>query len=183
MKKRILLDVDGVLAAFHERAIKEIRELFDLDITMQDFPDWDVTHVLENEEDRSLLNSRIHEPGWATSLEPYPQAIHAVQELRRNNIEIMFATSPNQHSDTWMRERDKWLIRHFGMKFDEIAHIHKKYWLVADMLVDDKISNVLIYSQHHPGKHALLWDQTYNRKDIQCKRALCWDKDVLAVFI
>lgn len=174
-RAEVVLDVDGVLAKFHERALVLIREEFGLEFSMEDYSGWDVTCLLERQEDKDRLNRIIREPGFATSLEPYPEAVRAVRTIRDAGAEVLFATSPNWFSETWMWERKLWLMRHFGAHEEEIAHIHRKHHLLADVFVDDKPSTVRSWFARHPGGKALLWSTPYNRSERELPRAESWE--------
>lgn len=179
--RTLVLDVDGVLAQFHEKALSVIRDRWGYEYRLEDFREWDVTLLLERQEERDELNSVIQSPGFATSLEPYPDAQEAVREARARDVHLLFATSPNHHSETWMWERKLWLFRHFEAVEEEVAHIHRKYFLQSDAFVDDKPSHVRSWSQRHPSGAAFLWDTCYNREAGDLRRTSDWG-EVLSLF-
>lgn len=179
--RKLILDVDGVLAKFHERALTIIRDRWGYTYELDHFKEWDVTLLLPLQEQRDELNATIQLPGFASELEPYTEAQRAVRELREREVHLLFATSPNHHSPTWMWERKIWLMQHFGASEEEIAHIHRKYFLAADAFVDDKPSHVRSWAQHNPGGTGVLWDAVYNRGAAGLRRCSDWS-EILSMF-
>jgi len=164
MKKKILLDVDGVLGDFHGAANKLIFDLFKLDIKPEKFITWDVTDVLESKEMKDDLNHEITKPGFCSSIEPYQEAMEAVRQLREiGTCEIVFVTSPNKNGIQWVHERDAWLIKHFEAKYEEIIHVYNKRLVSGNLLIDDKPKNIEEWTTANPQGKALLWDQPYNK--------------------
>ncbi len=180
--KRALLDVDGVCAKFHERALSVMNRELMYSFEPRHMTEWDVTAVLPTEADRETMNNIIGRSGFCTSLEPYPEAQAAVSALRDAGVEVCFATSPHPGSRSWMKEREAWLMEHFEARHEDIIHVHKKYWLLADVLVDDKPSHIREWVKHHPEARGFLWDQPYNQLAKDIPRADSW-KSVLDVFI
>lgn len=179
--KRVILDVDDVMAGFRVSAHRIIQERFGVVVTPEMDLTWDVTGVLERQEDRDEMNRIIEEPGFAASLPVLPGSVEAVRELRHRRVEVPFATSPNEKSETWMQERRLWLRRNYEATEDEIAQINRKHWLWADAMVDDKTTNVERWCKFHPTGIGLVWDQPYNRSASALARARSW-RDVLDLF-
>ena len=181
-RKRLLLDVDGVLGDFHRAGRDLIYRLFRLDLQMEDFVTWDITDVLPTKEMKDACNHGIAQPGFATNIQPFPEAREAIQEIRlMADVEILYVTTPHHISKTWMQERNEWLIHHFGASIDEIHHCFRKYAVAGDALVDDKPAHIEQWGSHHPGRHALLWNTPYNQRETHLKRVHHWN-EVLALF-
>jgi len=179
LHRRLLLDVDGVLGDFHEAARDLINDLFGIRLEMSAFTTWDVTDVLPTAEMKAACNNGIAEPGFASSLKPFPEAQKAVEKLRSiPDVEILFVTTPHHISKTWMQERNEWLSHHFNARQDEIIHCFRKYAVAGHGLVDDKPDNVEKWGLHHPNGHALLWDTPYNRRESHLRRVVGWDEIV-----
>lgn len=175
-RKRILLDVDGVLADFHTAARTLMLRLFGKEIPMEDFRTWDVTSVLPTQEMKDACNRGIAEPGFAASLDPFPEAQAAVKMMRADpDVEPLFVTTPHRFSKTWMHERTEWLRHHFDASHDEIFHCFRKYAVAGHLILDDKASNVASWQLHHPG-HGLLWDTPYNRDEGGVRRVASWSE-------
>ncbi len=162
--KRLVLDVDGVLTDFHARARQSILQHFSIDLPLSHYTEWDVTCVLRGQAEKDRMNSIIAEPGFATSLVPDPEAQAFVELCRSRRVDILFATTPHPESPTWKEEREAWLMANFGASKDEIAHIHKKYFLGGDVFVDDKPSNVSGWIRKNTTGHGRLWRRFYNER-------------------
>lgn len=169
----LLLDVDGPLGDFHSEARDVANRLFGTNFKIEDFTTWDVTDVLPTQEMKDKMNAAIAEPGFASRIQPTPESIEAVRELK-NICEVIFVTTPHPHSPTWMRERQDWLHKHYSVNHDEIVHAFKKHHVVGDVLVDDRPKTIWKWEGHHPKAHALLWDMPYNRTDHGFKRVRIW---------
>jgi 5'(3')-deoxyribonucleotidase len=177
-RKRVLSDVDGVCAKFHDKARVLIREMFGLDLPLEAYTKWDVTSVLPTQDMKDALNAAIAEPGFAITLEPYPEAQKAVVEIREI-APIRFVTTPHIVSRTWMQERREWLIDKFSAEHREIIQCHDKVEVTGGVFLDDKPSHVRNWQEHHPDGISLLWDQPYNRSPAESaglRRVTSWDE-------
>lgn len=177
-RKRGLFDVDGVCGKFHDKARVLIREMFGLDLPLEAYTKWDVTSVLPSQQMKDELNAAIAEPGFASSIEPYPEAQRAIAELRMI-VPIRFVTTPHVVSKTWMQERREWLIHRFKAEHREIIQGHEKVEVAGGLFVDDKPSHVRNWGEHHPDGISLLWDQPYNRSPDESaglRRVTSWDE-------
>ena len=176
-RKRALFDVDGVFAKFHDRARALIKEMFNLDLPLEAYVQWDVTSVLPEQRMKDELNAAIAEPGFASSIEPYPEAQKAVVEVRRL-VSVRFVTTPHPKSRTWMRERSEWLAEKVGAEHREVIHAFDKVEIAGGLFLDDKPSHVRNWGQHHPYGVSLLWDQPYNRSSEAdgLRRATSWEE-------
>ncbi|HEY8095260.1 MAG TPA: hypothetical protein VIE65_04095 [Methylobacter sp.] len=165
--KRIALDVDGVLCQFHEFCIEIAKKKHGLPshFTTEHVRHWDITKTLEDAAEAIKLNKLIQSPGFALLMPPYPEAIQAVYIMRRLGVEVIFATSPNYFSKTWMWERKLWLKQHFNAPEEDIVFVHKKHLVRANAFVDDKLSAVREWCLENPDGKGFVWDKTYNRDD------------------
>lgn len=175
--KRALIDVDGVCGKFHDKARVLIKEIFGLDIPLEDYKTWDVTGVLPEQEMKDRLNAHIAEPGFAITMEPYPEAQNAITEIRKI-VDVRFVTTPHMVSKTWMQERREWLMEKFQATHQEIIQGYDKIEVVGGLFLDDRPKNVRRWKEHHPGRVALLWDQPYNRAEEShgLHRVTSWDE-------
>jgi len=176
-QKRGLFDVDGVCGKFHDKARALIKEIFGLDIPLEDYVTWDVTGVLPTREMKDLLNEAIAEPGFAITMEPYPEAQKAIAEIRKL-VAVRFVTTPHMVSKTWMQERREWLIEKFHATHQEIIQAHDKVEIVGGLFLDDRPKNVRSWQEHHPDRVALLFDQPYNRSEEAngLRRVTSWEE-------
>jgi 5'(3')-deoxyribonucleotidase len=177
----LLLDVDGPLGDFHSEARNVANALFGLNLKIEDFVTWDVTDILPTQKMKDEMNAAIARPGFASRIEPTPESLVAVRELKEI-CEIVYVTTPHPHSPTWMKERETWLRHHYDVSHDEIVHAFKKHHVVGDLLVDDRPKTIRKWEAHHPKAHALLWDMPYNQTDRGFKRMRTW-KEVIDIVL
>jgi 5'(3')-deoxyribonucleotidase len=160
-RKRFLCDVDEVLADFQSPTFEIIGRLLKRQLTQYDYDVWDVFSLFTKEE-VELLFTEIERPGFCRSLKPLPGAIDAIKELRQI-ADVYVVTSPF-HSETWVAERDAWLMEHFGFTRKQIVHTSAKYLVEGDAFLDDNPSHVLHWKEEHPDGLAMLWHIPNTRK-------------------
>ncbi len=162
-KPKVLLDVDGVLADFNGSCFHLLNDHFDLDITHDDITEWGWTsghpkipaHAL-----RHLTTHWVHQEGFVWGMKPLPGAREAVKNLREIAT-VVCVTSPWRGAKLWTHERTEWLIHHFGFQEEDIIPTSGKHHVGGDVLVDDRVSNVVKWLEHHPGM-GFVWAQPYN---------------------
>lgn len=174
----ILLDVDGVLADFHGGILELIRDLFGLNLTIQDFKNWDYTSALESEQMKKELREHIKQAGFISGLKPYPEAQEAVGKLRALS-EVYCVTSPNHTVPTWIPERYEWLTHYFSISPQDVILTGKKHLIDGDVMIDDHPGNVASWNTKHPNGFGYLWDRPYT-KDAYLPRIDRWD-DIVAI--
>lgn len=175
--KRVLIDVDGVCGKFHDKARAVIKDVFNLDIPLEAYDRWDVTSVLPTQDMKDRMNEIIAEPGFASSIDPYPEAQAAIREIRKIAT-VRFVTAPHPKSRTWLQERYEWLVEKFQADHREVIQAYDKIEVVGGMFIDDRPKNVRNWASHHPGRVSLLWDQPYNRSGEAdgLRRVTSWDQ-------
>lgn len=172
----ILLDVDEVLADLHPAARLIINNIVQRDIPLAEFQEWDFEAVLDVEQ-RKIFQVEFGKPGLVSRLQPTEGSVQAVRGLRELGCNVVFVTTPNSNSRTWMRERWDWLIHHFDARHDDIMQVHAKHRVVGDVFVDDKPINVVRWADNHPTKQAFLWSRFYNElADKNIPRLRSWDE-------
>lgn len=160
--RRVLLDVDGVIADFDTYAQLIIFQLFGRQ-PIKDRKYWAI------EKNFSLKNSQRDQfwkmldlKGVAQQLQPYPGAIEGVKEIA-SIADVYFVTSPIQSSPTWCYDRSKWLKKHFGTELGrKVVLTGQKHICAGDFFVDDKVTHVTKWQQHNPLGTGFLWNQPYN---------------------
>ena len=156
MKPRVLLDVDGVLADFHTPCIELINQFGGTNHKVEDFDDWDIFNALKTPEDvKARVYEEMNKPGWCTNIKFYPGCQEGVAKLREI-ANVYVVTSPMK-GETWTRERDRWLARHFNFTTKQIIHASAKYVCAGDFLIDDKIDNLVKWKKHNPNGHPIRW--------------------------
>jgi len=158
----LLLDVDGVLANFVAGALKSLKDLFDIAGTHDDVVDWhfETCFNLDDAQLAKLMHA-WKQPGWCAALPVYDGAREAVVALHQHAV-VHPLTAPFD-SQTWVMERDAWLLEHFGFPRKEIVQTEAKHLVKGDVFVDDKPEHVINWQRAHPSGVAVLWARPYNR--------------------
>lgn len=168
---KILIDCDGVLANFNKKCLDRLNKEHGLDILESDIKEWNWTKghpKIPPEALKQLLNEWAHEKDFCASMEVFPGAQEAVEELRKIG-HVVCVTSP-WHSDFWVNERNKWLYDHFKLGFKDVIQTSGKEHIWGHMLIDDKPQNITEWyggeaQEHLRGSkhfHGMLWAQPYN---------------------
>ncbi len=173
MRKKLLLDVDGVLAAFHVKALSEINDKYGTELNINTFSSWHITEGMPPKMQQEVHDSWRTE-GWCLGIDPYVGSVSAVQELRKV-VDVYFLTAQMIDSPYWLWERTQWLKQHFQARDEDIIFTLSKQMVMGDVLVDDKPENIQHWSEAHPTKTAFLWDQPYNHHFEYENRTKSWD--------
>lgn len=159
-RKRVLVDVDDVIVNFKQAFISAViaKGLRNIDHTWRRST-WDLAKDLgltdkEEKEAFSLINM----PGVADEMmNALPGAVEGVQNLMEL-ADVYFITSPSKTSPTWSFDRRNWLVRHFGEEQgSKVGHVHDKFIVFGDFLVDDKPENVMLWKDAWPLSTAIYW--------------------------
>ena len=161
-KPEVILDVDNVLTDYHHRARALILDMFGREFPPSAFTHWNATLVLDDPTERKAMMEALGRPGFASSLVPDPEALAAVEAMRKAGAEVTFATSPHPESPSWKEERERWLVRHFGAHERDVIHISKKYLLGGDAFLDDIPEHVERWSLRNPNGVGRVWRRLYN---------------------
>lgn len=160
-KKRLLIDVDEVLADFHTPVLSVIHELLGKKLTPYDFDEWDMFASFTQEE-RNQIFARVSEPGFCLDFKPKPGAVEAIAEIRKTH-HVTPVTRPFP-SRTWAHDRMSWLYDHFGFKEPEIVTTAAKQLVYGDALLDDNPQHVIDWQATHPNGLGMLWHSPTTRK-------------------
>lgn len=158
----VILDVDNVLTDYHRRARALILDMFGREIPESAFTHWNATLVLDDPADRKAMMEALGKPGFADSLIPDPEAVAAVERMREAGADVTFATAPHPESPSWKEERERWLVREFGAREEDVIHIRKKYLLGGDAFLDDVPEHVERWSARNPKGVGAVWKRLYN---------------------
>jgi 5'-nucleotidase len=161
VKKRILLDCDGVLADFCSLCFDFIEKNTGKRFKHEDVTQWDVFKALGVSHLENDFREYLAQGGMCSSINPFPEAIEAVKCLK-NDYEVIMVTSP-LHVSSWVVERTEWLKKHFEFKKEDIIFATKKECVSGDFIIDDHVENCLAWKEQHNNGIALLWDAPYNQ--------------------
>lgn len=158
----VILDVDNVLTDYHHRARSLILDMFGREIPPSAFTHWNATLVLDDPAERKAMMEALGKPGFASSLVPDQEAIAAVEAMRKAGADVTFATTPHPDSPSWKEERERWLVREFGAREEDVIHIRKKHLLGGDAFLDDVPENVERWCARNPRGKGRVWRRIYN---------------------
>jgi 5'(3')-deoxyribonucleotidase len=164
------LDVDGVVADLVQSLLDQVHQQtgqrfhpnqvqsFDLQQTLGDL--WHVGQTI------------LSQPGFASRIAPYPDALQGVDQLRKLG-RVVFVTTPYEKSPTWSHDRTRWLERHTGAHPRDVVHLVDKTVFAGQLLIDDAPSQlegwvatgrpairvVRPWNDGAPGRPAERWDE------------------------
>jgi 5'(3')-deoxyribonucleotidase len=161
MKKRILLDCDGVLSDFVNPTLDLIHAHTGDRHHPHEITQWDVFAATGKKDHEHILNRAVESSGFCRSFPLYPGSKEAVAELRKLG-DVYIVTSPFD-APNWVYERSAWLAEHFGFTRKEVVHTAAKHVVSGDVLIDDSERNLKEWYDHNPNGRAVLVDAPWNR--------------------
>jgi 5'(3')-deoxyribonucleotidase len=169
---RILLDVDGCIAALVEELCAHLRDL-GYRRQPEDIVHYEIRKCVTAAE-ASAVSEKMREIGFCVSLPWYYGAREFVDKLHALG-EVIVVTKPNLDAPTWVYEREQWLASHVN----KIVHTAHKELVAGDVLIEDSIENAHKWLSAHPGKLVILLDRPWNRSaglHIGVRRALAFEE-------
>lgn len=161
--RTVLLDVDGVSADFVQHTLNTLVRLRGPRLSPENILTWDIFSSLPPSCEDALL-AEWHRAGWCATMPLYAGAREGIARL--NTVaRVVYVTTPMHDAPHWMWERDQWLRNHLNASGRDIIFAAAKHLVMGDVFVDDKVSNVLEWHQHHPEGVAILWERPYNRHE------------------
>lgn len=164
MKRKAVaaVDVDSVLADFATPMLEHINKMFGTQYTNDHITDFYIEkNLIPMSESKRFWKSFGEEIRLHDILEPTAGSVDGLRELSEV-AEVFIVTSPLATAHTWTHDRDIWLMKHFGIQKSKIAHIHEKFRIRSDLLIDDKIENVASWMEHNVNGIGVLWAQRWN---------------------
>ena len=162
MKKRVLLDCDGVMSDFISRVIFEVNRDMGTTFTYVQVTEWELYDALDVPKDvAARIDAICRQPGFCASLKPIAGARDGVERLRRE-YEVYCVTAPFPKSKFWIDERITWLRDHMWFRDNEIIPTSAKYMIAGDILIDDKIANLDTWCLEPHAGQPLLFRQPWN---------------------
>lgn len=168
-KPVILLDVDGPLTdGFNARFCEYLQ-----DEGVEAHPhlttSWNFSNYASGEVIRRVYN-RMRETGTCLHFAPNEGAKDFVYALRQWAT-VIAVTAPLNGAPTWANEREVWLTDHLDFKVEEVISARDKTHVHGDVLVDDKLANIIAYKTRWPNAEAILWTAPYNAREAWNPRA------------
>jgi len=144
----IAIDMDGTIADFTTHSFKRVKEVFDIDMSMEDakIPHtaklvWDRMTDSQKTyyaDEREIYNDILY-PGFFYDLEPFKGAVDAVKEIVKEGHEVYFLTKILEWERT-PTEKAAWLKKYFHdieYKIIMVDSVKAKHIVDADIIIDD----------------------------------------------
>jgi 5'(3')-deoxyribonucleotidase len=149
-KKRALVDVDGVVADFSIHLINESSSR----LTPEDITEWDIFNLIglnDGPEAKKKALGLMEETDWWDSLPLLENAQVGIEALSKTH-DIVWVTSPWPTCKGWDISRRNWIKKHFKDFSDHVVITESKFVVAGDLIIDDRINNVVCWADHHPTK-------------------------------
>lgn len=159
--RRTILDCDGVLADWTAYLLSKLQ----CGLTIEDVYDFSLRNVLKALVGRDIAKQAdiICSKNSFTETQPvFPWARELV-DLSHEAGDLLVVTSP-WASKGWYDARLGWLRSNLGIHQDELMVGRRKFWVKADLFVDDKPANVIEWATDNPQGRAVLLAWPYNAK-------------------
>jgi len=174
VKPRFLVDADEVLFDLQGPVLDIMAEVTGRQYRPEDFEVWDLFSVL-TEVEKARVFDRMDAPGFCDSLQPFPEAVAALERVRRH-AEVIAVTSP-YHGPLWVYERSNSLKRHFGFAKNQVVHTSAKYLVRGAFFLDDKPEHVTSWAAENPEGCSMLWHTPNTRTlGLDHLRVFSWDQ-------
>lgn len=137
---RILMDMDGPMAAFDDHFFDRVAEQgYELDIPGADgqVHRYATDHVVSSRE-RKHARRMTEQPGWFRNLPRTPGARRGMERLVEAGHDVWICTKPMRDNPTCRDEKAQWVEYHYGSDWvRRLIITPDKSMVVGDVLVDD----------------------------------------------
>lgn len=156
---RVLLDVDGVVADYANWYLQGVEYVTGRRYRPKDVRCWDFSKALGLTPGEAAAVDRYNASRPLVLIDPYPGALDAVKQLAAV-ADVVFVTSPSWTHRDWVYSREMWLRD----RFLDIPTVHTNHKAVVsgDLMIDDRLENIVKWLEFNPGGHGILWAQPWN---------------------
>lgn len=136
---RLLLDMDGPLAAFDQRGWEIIRErkvLTDVDGWKNQTHRYFTDHATTRRS-RLFVRKLTQAQGWFRELPVVPGAQEGVQDLLYHDVDLWVCTKPMGTNPYCADEKRAWIAEHFPELTNRLIITPNKSLIDGDVLLDD----------------------------------------------
>jgi 5'-nucleotidase len=138
--KRILVDVDGVIADLHTEWLHYYNIEYKDNLTIDKIVDWDMQKFVKPECGAKIFDY-LYDPTLYDRVAPIDGAISSIRWLRQHGFDVRFVTSGVQPAKIqWLGDCGLLLGEHFMFSPDVVV-AHDKSIIRADILIDDNVNN------------------------------------------
>ena len=141
---RVAIDMDAIVANLLGKWLRVYNEENGDDLGIAQIGSFDVHLYADPEVGKGIYNI-LERPGFFDDVDVIPGAIDGVRCLRDIGCDVVFASAPAGPDSA--RAKLEWLERHFGVNRREVFLCHRKDWIEADILIDDKPSTLAKWAQ------------------------------------
>ena len=176
----ILVDIDGVVADMLPAWLLRIYEKTGVLASIDDVTTWEMSAPPLSEVSRDSMLDILNEPGFNLGLPVFTGADVYLKQLHEAGHKIYFVTA--RWGPVIMPETLSWMRKHFPWLQPEkhLCFIHDKSLLAGDVLVDDRMDNLVAYRAAHPRADLIAIDYPYNRIDVDGVYRVAYDREAWA---
>jgi 5'-nucleotidase len=167
MKKRILVDMDDVLADASERILEILNQKNNLSLSKDFFDDKDFYDYVKSNNLKSYRDE-LNAPGFFGNLNVIPDSQEVLAELSEKHE--VFIVSAAMEFPNSLKEKYDWMQTHFPfISWKNIMLCGDKSIVKGDILIDDHEKNLI----HFDGE-TILFDAIHNKKINNYNRISNW---------
>jgi len=162
---KIGLDLDGVIANFHQKLLEVYNQKYGANLTVQDI-DCELEKLGPDIYHKVI--EIFNEPNWFLNLEPLPDAIALVTKFLDLEYLVTIVTAPARDLHGWINpasaaEKYVWLQKNLPFWSTNAIITKHKEVVAVDILIDDTGHNIVNWCREHPSGVGYLVDQSWNR--------------------
>jgi 5'(3')-deoxyribonucleotidase len=162
--RRTIYDCDGVLADWTSYLLNKLN----CGLTIDDCFEFRIRNVLKKLRGRDVAKHAdvlCSQPSFTANQPVFPWAQELV-DIAHTAGDLLVVTSP-WRAQGWYDARIDWLKQNLGVQQDEVMVGRAKFWVKADLFVDDKPSNIIEWAVDNPGGRAVLLAWPYNKDHVE----------------
>lgn len=151
--------MDGILANLMSEWLRCYNQDYRDHLESEQITGWDVHHFVKPECGRRIYHY-LSRPDLYRRLAVIPGSQEGLAALVRAGFEIVVVTAAPA---TVHQAKTDWLREHFPMiSLDHLVFARAKYWVPADVFIDDARHNLASYRDHHPHSFRATLAYPYN---------------------
>ncbi|MDA3855870.1 MAG: hypothetical protein PF569_06410 [Candidatus Woesearchaeota archaeon] len=162
----IMYDMDGVVANLHKAWLEAYNVEFNDNVQPSDILSWDIKDYIKSEAKTTIMKY-INQEGFYSNVEPNMDFIDEAREFIYLGHNIGICTSCN-NNPVMISEKVKWLKKNMPfLNRNNITFMNNKGLVRADILVDDRVKNIVDFLTSNPNARATIVRCPHNREEIK----------------